>query len=137
MNPTGGDENILSGHSPSVLRDILSNMNGIEDEFSYNILPLEEFQNNIFDPSKENNLQLSNLEKQTTHDIEYSNTSSSNTLNACIDPSMLQEENKIIPESITTLNPFLPNPDGETLQTVSINIPFSPERDFLQTGRIF
>ena len=137
MNPTGDDENILSGHNPSILRDILSDLNGIEDELSYNILPLEEFQNNFFDPPKENNFQLSNFDKQTTYEIEYSNTSSSNKLSACIDHSMVQDENMVIPESVTNLHPFSSSSDGETYQTVSLNIPFSLERDVLQIGKIF
>ena len=137
MNPTVGDENILSGHSPCISRDVFSNLNGIEDECSYNILPLDEFQNNVFNPPEENNLQLSNFDKQTTYEIGNSDTSSSNEVSACIEHSMLQDEDMVIPESVANLNPISSNYDGEAHLTISSNIPFSLGSDILQIGKIF
>ena len=124
---------LKNAHLAQNVQDIFSN-----DEYSYNVIPLNEFWELPYDPQNENNFQTLNINdvyqnremeiEQLKADVQIMSNSSSRLTN-------LEEGNKII-QNLNSNGASIPSNSGESIGHSKLNNRVSiPQVNIMQSGK--
>ena len=126
---------LKNDHLAQNVQDIMSN-----DEYSYNVIPLDEFCEQSFDPQDGNNFQLLNMNDVYQNfeiDIEELRTDVQNMSNSASQLTNLEDGSKMLQnlnahDAPNTLN------SGESMNHLQLNNCVSISQvDMMQSGRLF
>ena len=136
MSTTEGNEGIQfkNDHLAQIVQDIMPN-----DEYAYNIIPLDEFCEQAFDSQSGNDFQLLNMNDVYQNfeiDIEQLRTDAQNMSNSASQLASLEDGNKIV-HNLNSNEASIPLNSGESINHLQLNNCVSIHQvDVMQSGRL-